>query len=468
MTDGESKGDRISRRAILVSLPVSALAGGFAAGGIASALASHRLPVAVGGATPAPTATPSPTATPAPPSKPRPSTGDAAPGIVGDGSTDNASALNALLANAQQGDDIVLPAGEYLIESVLRLQSGVNLIGAGAGVTTVRLADNSQSPFVLASGMTQVRVSGITFDGGIQDQDAVSLQFDGCSDVVVENCAFIRMSHAVHVYTTAFESSERIVIRGNYFSQISDYAVRVTEGTETVLIEDNVVADVAKKNATSPAAFYIRGVDVTVTGNTVLGSDDTAVLVAGTTTRNVAVVGNRLHTTLVCVFFGSGATEGSIVGNTLLSDLDFGVHLFDRNGGSSRTVVAQNHLIATGKSGVQVEGVSDFVISSNLIFDPGTRSGMKTEWCCGITLTRTDGGSASQFSVIGNLIASDSSDSQMEHAILVSVEAKHVQIASNTWRGARSDSVMLKKKLDAPFSVETEDEIISSRTLRTV
>ncbi|MDO9395929.1 MAG: glycosyl hydrolase family 28-related protein, partial [Herbiconiux sp.] len=273
MTEGESRGDRISRRAILASLPVSALAGGFAAGGIAGALTAGTTPaVVVGGPV---------TSTPAPLADPRPSTDATTSGILGDGVTDNAKALNALIAAAPAGQDILLPSGEYLVSGRLSLRSGVNLVGSGVGVTTIRLVDGADAPFVLVLGQSGLRISGITFDGGSQDQQEVALQLDSCTDVVVEDCAFVRMSHAVHVYRTGLDPSGGIVLRGNHFSEITDFAIRVTEGVESVLIENNVVTDVAKGAAPTPAAIYVRGTDVTVAGNTVLASDDTAVLVSG-------------------------------------------------------------------------------------------------------------------------------------------------------------------------------------------
>ncbi|NQX35587.1 right-handed parallel beta-helix repeat-containing protein [Herbiconiux sp. VKM Ac-2851] len=385
---------------------------------------------------------------------------------MGDGTTDQAAALNAMISDVPDGHDVLLPAGEYVVGSRLRLRSGINLIGSGAGSTTLRLLDEAEPTFVLLSGEAGIRISGIAFDGG-QNDLAVSLQVDGCTDIVIEDCTFTRMGHAVHLYSSTTASCSGITVRNNRFSLIEDFAVRVTEGVSSVLIENNTVADVSKGEAPSPAAFYIRGVDVTVVGNTVESSADTGVLVAGPETRNVTVVGNRMRTTLVTVFLGSGASHGTIVGNTLFSERDFGVHLFDREGGSISTIVSQNHLLSSGKSGVQVEGVSDFIISSNLISDPGTRTGQKVQWRCGVTLTSTDGGGAASFVVSGNIILSEDSSSQMNYGILVTGAAEGAHIVSNVVRGALAEGVRLEQDLRAPYYVETDDAIITSRTVST-
>jgi len=232
------------------------------------------------------------------------------------------------------------------------------------------------------------------------------------------------------------------------------------------LIENNTVTDVKKMKAPSPAAFYVRGNDISVVGNVVDASEDSGVLVAGAETRNVSVVGNTLRTTLVCIYYGTGATEGTIVGNTVESDRDFGIHLFDREGSSMKTVVAENHIVSSGKSGVQVEGVSDLVISANMIIDPGTRDDQKASWRCGIALTATNGGPASEFIIVGNVIASDSSSSRMEHAVLVAVGSKNVRIAANVIRGARASAVKLERDLIPPYYVETDEDILTSFTIR--
>jgi hypothetical protein len=459
MAEREKRPDLVSRRAILASLPISALAGGLAGGGISAALYGARsngfgsAPPGVGS-----------TAIPGGSNRPR---FDATEhGVLGDGTTDNAAALNLLISSVPAGHDIILPAGEYRIGDRLRLRSGVNLVGAGSSVTTIRLADGADTTFLLMSGESGVRLAGITFDGGSQSIDEVALQIDSCTDIVVEECAFVRMSHAVHIYATGLSTSSRVTVRENHFSSIIDFAVRVGEGASSILIENNSVADVTKAKAPSPAAFYVRGRDISVVGNVVDSSEDSGVLVAGADTSNVSVVGNTFRTTLVGIYYGTGATEGTITGNTVESDRDFGIHLFDREGSSSKTVVAQNHVVSSGKSGIQVEGVTDLIISSNLIIDPGTRDDQKASWRCGIAFTATDGGPASEYIVVGNVIASDSPSSRMEHAVLIAVGSKNVRIGANVLRGALGSAVEMERDLIPPYYVETDEDIITSFALR--
>jgi hypothetical protein len=458
MTEHERRADPISRRAVLAALPVSALLGGFAGAGVALVAGADGKPVAISGGTAV--------ATPGAMSSGLPHTDATEHGIIGDGVTDNADALNQLMGGLMAGQDIVFPAGDYVVRNRLRLRSGVNLRGAGAAVTTIRLADGVDTTFMLMIGESNVQLSGLTFDGGSQSLSEVALQIDSCTDVVIEDCAFVRMAHAVHIYAASFERSANITIRRNHFSEISDFAVRVAEGASSVRIEDNHVTDVKRASVPSPAAFYVRGTDIAIAGNQVDSSEDSGVIVAGAGTENVSVVDNVMRTTLVCVFFGTGAKVGAILGNTLESAQDFGVHLFDREGSTSRTVVSQNQILSSGKSGIQVEGVTDFLITSNMIWNPGTRDGMKKAWRCGIVLTSTDGGPASDFVVSGNLIASEAHTSRMEHAIYVTVAAEQVRIVGNVLRGSRSEAVKIDRDLKAPYYVETDTEILTSLRLR--
>lgn len=448
MSENQGRPNRVSRRAILTAIPVGAVAG---------AIAGKFDPR---GDPPAPA--------PAAPEE-SDSSGNreyvdvTQRGVVGDGRTDVASALNEILTSTPAGHDVFLPSGTYLIGDRLRLTTGVGLRGAGRGSTTVRLADGAGAPFILATDETGIQISGITFDGGDQGTEAISLQIDGCSVVDVFECAFVRMKHAIHVYSSGTSPSSDVRIHDNTFSDIVDFAIRASEGSEEVYIERNTIIDVSKGEAPSPAAIYVRGVNILVSENTVKASEDTAVLVAGDKTRHVTIANNVLASTLVAIFFGSGARSGLISGNRIRSTRDFGIHLFDREGSAIACIVTQNHIMSSGKTGIQAEGVSGFVISANIINNPAQGGDQQVEWRCGIALTATDAGPASNFVITGNVISSSSDESQMEHAILVASGSSGVEITSNVMSGSVGKTVYLRTSLREPYYVDTIDEIRTSR-----
>ncbi|WP_185020360.1 right-handed parallel beta-helix repeat-containing protein [Rathayibacter sp. PhB152] len=385
-------------------------------------------------------------------------------GLIADGITDNSGLLNKILEGSAPGSEIRLPAGVLVIAARLRLPSNITLSGAEGRSTTIRLADGADAPFVLAKDLDGVTIRNLTLDGGVQNTSPVSLQIDSCSKVLVEECNFVRMSHAVHVYGSEHADSESIIIRRNSFSQIDDFAVRVSEGSNSVTIRENIVTDVKKVSAPSPAAFYIVGRGVSVIGNTVLSSEDTGVLIAGEGAQDISVSENVMSTMLVSVFAGSGARRVRISGNRLISERDFGIHLFDREARALAAVVIGNQIISSGKSGIQVEGVSEITITANAITDPGTRYGMKTTWRGGIVVEKTEGGTANSLTISGNVIASSGESSQMSTGILVADASENVHVQGNSISGSRGADVSVDKSIRAPYYVETKTKIFSSRS----
>lgn len=388
----------------------------------------------------------------------------AASGLIADGATDNAQLLNDLVASAAEGTVITLPPGVLLIASRLRMRSGITLVGADFLQSTIRLADGANGPFVLLQEISSVTVHGIRFDGGAQKPGEVALQIQGCSDVVVEECAFERMAPAIHTYGAGTATGSNVTIARNSFSKMNDFAVRVSDGCDSVTIRDNTVTDVQKVSAPSPAAFSISAADVSVVGNIVESSIDTGVMVAGETAKNVSVSENVLSTTLVGIFVGSGANGVRVSGNRISSAKDFGIHVFDSDARPVDATVSTNQVITSGKTGIQIEGVSELTVTANVVSDPGTRSDAKPSWRGGIVATATTGGPPSHLSISSNVISSSASNSVMPHGILIESAGEDLYMQGNVIRGAASAEVVVPSELRAPYYVETATQVLTSRT----
>lgn len=69
-------------------------------------------------------------------------------GAVGDGKTDDTEALAKAIrqAHKQRVGTVYLPAGVYIISDALKLPSDLMLVGAGAGLTTIRAAEGTLFP----------------------------------------------------------------------------------------------------------------------------------------------------------------------------------------------------------------------------------------------------------------------------------------------------------------------------------
>lgn len=377
-----------------------------------------------------------------------------------DNAPDYADELNQLLRSTAQGGRVELPAGTQVVRSTIRLRPGVELAGHADG-STLKLADRTDAPFILANGVDNVKVTGVTFDGGVQSTQGVSLQIDSSSGVTISGCTFIRMKHAVRVYAESGRSASNVVIDSCTFDDIVDFAVRVESGARDVKITSNTIDKVAKGQAPSPSAIYVRGQDVLVQGNTVKSSYDTGVMVAGDDASDVTIQNNTLSTDMVGIYFGSGARSGTVTGNTITSKRDFGIHLHDRRGGVVDVQVTQNTIGPTGKTGVEIEGVQQVVLRDNKISDVAQRSGSPDYWRCGVAISKLQDQAAQSVLVEGNTISGE--PGQMVYGVLVTDNTQNIIVQDNQVEGARAASYQVESGDGGPYLVERADGSVVAR-----
>lgn len=110
---------------------------------------------------------------------------EAAHGILADGTTDNASALNALFASGAK--DIYLPPGVYNFGSQLTIPSYVRVRGAGLGATILRGTFATGNAIVLGTAATLEGV-GVTHSGS--RTAGYSVVMDGSNRATVRDCEF--------------------------------------------------------------------------------------------------------------------------------------------------------------------------------------------------------------------------------------------------------------------------------------
>lgn len=100
-------------------------------------------------------------------------------GAVGDGTTDDAAAINAALsaANTAGGGIVALPAGTYIIGASLTIYSKVKLIGAGIEATIIKLKNASNVDMLVSSGFAGLTGGNTT--GGIYNFSIEDMTIDG-------------------------------------------------------------------------------------------------------------------------------------------------------------------------------------------------------------------------------------------------------------------------------------------------
>lgn len=98
-------------------------------------------------------------------------------GALGDGSTNDATAIQAAIDASAEGDTVFFPAGVYLVGSTISLKSGrayVGAVGSDLGGTRIKAANGSNLAAVLASAGwvgnaaasdAPLRITGLAIDG---------------------------------------------------------------------------------------------------------------------------------------------------------------------------------------------------------------------------------------------------------------------------------------------------------------
>ena len=78
-------------------------------------------------------------------------------GAVGDGVTDDTTAIQAAIDSLTSGGTILLPQGTYLISSALTVSvSALTIIGVGIDATTIKTNSTTEDIFTIGDGITEV------------------------------------------------------------------------------------------------------------------------------------------------------------------------------------------------------------------------------------------------------------------------------------------------------------------------
>lgn len=144
-----------------------------------------------------------------------------------EGTGDDAAAIRAAIAAADPGDEVVLPAGVYDLDSTepadpttnVALRSGVHLRGAGAGVTILRSAltpDTPSGKILRGFGVTDVIVADLTltstFDGPFTDDPDAEAGGGPAYGIYLANLG-ARPSTSILIEGVTVERFERMGVR---------------------------------------------------------------------------------------------------------------------------------------------------------------------------------------------------------------------------------------------------------------
>ena len=86
-------------------------------------------------------------------------------GVIPDDELDDAAVINQVLAGAQPGDTVALPEGRLMVESALKVPSGVILRGAGRDKTLLVHAGEKPHVFIEMREVEDVEIADLALDG---------------------------------------------------------------------------------------------------------------------------------------------------------------------------------------------------------------------------------------------------------------------------------------------------------------
>lgn len=158
-------------------------------------------------------------------------------GAAGDGSTDDATAIQAAItaANSAGGGTVYFPSGDYVTDSMITLYSDIELLGD----MNAKLMPSDTVPLqaYYASSKSNIRITGLVFEGtgtAYTDGRQRLIQFDSCSEVQVHNCTFRKSRESGLIADNCDQGRmTECLFENNYF-----YGSEIRNGSVSWVISD--------------------------------------------------------------------------------------------------------------------------------------------------------------------------------------------------------------------------------------
>lgn len=324
-------------------------------------------------------------------------------GALGDGSTDDITAINAAIQAASAGDSVWFPAGTYIISTSIIPKSGVSL---KSDYATIKLKNASNTDMVTFNGVfSNLTIEGIIFDGNQTNQtynnDMNGINFTAaCLNVWIRNCKFINITGRcietnpasnvdnIHIVDNKFidylyqgvnlQATSNAFISNNIFDNESVTATDTPYGVScnvvtNVTINDNIIILSGTGSGNGFGITVRDGINTKIDNNTIDGQD--YVNIGGISCdTNIRTSDYTITNNTIFECEGTGGIE---VGG----DTDFG---------TERATINNNTLESCHKSGIILNGgiVDNVTINGNILRDCGTGSGsIATNTASGSTQT---------------------------------------------------------------------------------
>jgi hypothetical protein len=341
-------------------------------------------------------------------------------GLVGDGSTNNTTALTACLAAMVSGDNLVFSDGTYLTDPITIATDSISLESENEFGAVLRQRVNTNKT-IFSVTSDHVKFQGLGFDGNASTPGGISngmVRFIGTTGGIISNCLFqnsggegvtFETSTNYKVYNSTFSScyrglygntqnittAEYVSIHDNVFKnigQIRSFSVNsLTRSSSTATATTSTAhgftsGEFVRISGASPSGYNLTAA-VTVTGSTTFtytvdstlstpasgtitaeGITGNALQIAATETaplKNFSIAFNQFNSPncaqLIDLYRGSNC--GAVIGNQLIGSA-WGMSL----GYGRYVTISSNSFINNETYGLEiVEGSSNITVSGNVI-----------------------------------------------------------------------------------------------------
>ena len=251
------------------------------------------------------------------------------------GSVDDTAAINAAINAAQSGDTVFFPAGVYDIANVITAKTGVALLGAGEGSTSIKsTAASGASNIMLNLGSaSNVQVSNLTLNGNNNPNLGYGISGAGGSGENINNIAIANYpSNGISLWSVTNSTiSNNQIFNGGGGVNLSGCSGVVTAGNAITRCTGGV-GDAGGSNETivnntisivnAPlqqyAAMYVRGSNMLVQGNVMNHWLSCDTYLADSAIRNNVITATDGTQSYAAIEMAGAANDDIFSGNVIL------------------------------------------------------------------------------------------------------------------------------------------------------
>lgn len=337
-------------------------------------------------------------------------------GAVGDGVTDDSTAINAAITAANalpNGGVVVFPPAIYLIGTALELKSNVILLMYGAklkvknstNIHAIRISASASRVAVLGGEIDGNKANNASGGNGIWNDTTGAFTYAMIRDVNIHDCKAngimlagvdaANPSKYVTIDGCTLEDNDEAGISGNYLEEFTwGRNVAIDNGTHGIGLigigkygtiigntasgsgtADNftsynnanrhltVTGNVSRGGANN--GIHFGGQDLIVSNNTVYDPTFHGIVIyshSSATANNVSVTGNVIESAGKSGIWLDKTSEFAVTGNTVLNCTEHGVLL---DGTNTNGTVTGNTAKGNGADGIRLQACDQVIVNGN-------------------------------------------------------------------------------------------------------